>query len=424
MSPERHSNQIAEMLDGMPERVVRYSVADHVIRYCNPSWAAGHRSTPEALLGRCLDDLLVADEQVGLADQLSRLGPDQRHLVDPTPRRAPDAPHRWLSWTDQLLGDGEEVLTVGRDVTERHLAEIQLAESEARFRSLAEQSADVVFRFSMSPVPHFSYLSPSVERLIGYRAADLEADFTLFLGAIDEEGRALVARALDGHPLSERYDLRFSHPDGRLVIGEIQITVLSDGVQGIGRDVTEVRALQAELVALALRDPLTGLANRRLLDELLTGAIHRTRRTGADLSVAYVDLDGFKAVNDTHGHDAGDAVLREVVRRMLATVRMADVVSRVGGDEFDIVHDAADIGDGGLIARINDALTEPIELACGSVVRCAASIGEADTRTVGWDPAALIAAADAAMYQVKRSRHVANAIAADRCQGESQIAIS
>ncbi len=411
MAPDLHAEQLAEMLAGMPERVVRYRVRDHVIRYCNPAWAAGHGATPAELRGRCLDELLSADERAGLATQLARLGPDRRHLVDPTPRRAPEAPDRWLSWTDQILGDGHEVLTIGRDVTERHLAELQLADSEARYRSLAEQSADVIFRFSMTPVPHFSYLSPSVERVIGYRAADLEADLALFMDVLDDAGRAFVSQAINGQPVPDRYDLRFTHPSGRVVIGEMQITIVDDGIQGIGRDVTEVRALQAELLALALRDPLTGLANRRLLDELLAGAIHRSRRSGDDLSVAYIDLDRFKHINDTYGHEAGDAVLCEVVRRVLSTVRAADVVSRVGGDEFVIVHDAADNGDDGLIARITDALSEPIEVGSGVRVRCTASIGEADTRTVGWDPAALVAAADAAMYRIKRGRRAAASMA-------------
>ncbi|MCU1393930.1 MAG: diguanylate cyclase/phosphodiesterase with and sensor(s) [Ilumatobacteraceae bacterium] len=408
MSPQLHTElgpgQLAEMLDGMPERVVRYTVADHVIQYCNPSWAAGHHSTPAEIRGRRLEDLLSVDEQAGLASQLSRLDSEHVHLVDPEPRRAPDAPDRWLSWSDQLLANGHEVLTIGRDVTERHLAELQLAESEARFRSLADGSPDVVFQFSMTPAPHLAYLSPSVERLLGYSSDELEADFGLFLDVIDDEGRAFVASGMSGQPIPARYDLRFTRPDGRVVIGEIQTTLLPDGLQGVGRDVTEVRTLQAELAALALRDPLTGLANRRLLDELLASALQRTQRTGTDLSIVYIDLDAFKAVNDTHGHEAGDTVLREVVQRILSTVRAADVVSRVGGDEFVIMHDAADIGDDGLVARIERSLAAPVALADGTLVRCTASIGEADTSVAGWDPVELVAAADAAMYRVKRTR--------------------
>ena len=88
-----------------------------------------------------------------------------------------------------------------------------------------------------------------------------------------------------------------------------------------------------------MRDPLTGLANRRLLDELFEASLSRADRTGTPLAVAYLDLDDFKTLNDTYGHDAGDIVLCETARRLRSTVRSADLVARVGGDEFVIVHE-------------------------------------------------------------------------------------
>ncbi len=398
------SEEVAVMLDSLTERVVRYDRADHRIVYCNRSWAAGHAALPEDLIGQRLDDLLSASETAGLTRQLGLLGPDTPILTDSVPRATPDAEDRWLLWADQLVAGGREVLTVGRDVTEWHHAQLELAASDARFRSLADGSADVVFRFTTTPVPRFTYFSPSVERIIGYSAEALQADLAFFYSIIDHNDRAMVLSAIAGDPIPERFDMRFRHPDGSIVIGEMVITRLTDGLQGVGRDVTEIRRLQAELVSLALRDPLTGLANRRLLDELLIGAIDRSKRSGRDLSVAFLDLDGFKNVNDTFGHETGDRVLNEVVRRMLATVRATDVVARVGGDEFVIVRDAADGDTDNFVDRLDSALGAPIDIGAGLMVRCPASIGRADTSTVGWDPKLLITAADAAMYEVKRVR--------------------
>jgi len=103
----------------------------------------------------------------------------------------PNAPGRWLEWVDQYLpsADGAEVLAVGRDVTERHIAELFLADSEARFRELADNSADVVWRFFSEPYPHFDYLSPSIEKILGYPASVFLDDFNRLLEILDHHGR-------------------------------------------------------------------------------------------------------------------------------------------------------------------------------------------------------------------------------------------
>ena len=161
------------------------------------------------------------------------------------------------------------------------------------------------------------------------------------------------------------------------------------------------------MAALALHDPLTGLANRRLLTELLDADLARTERDGLPLAVAFLDLDGFKNVNDTHGHDAGDLVLCETARRLLTIVREADTVARVGGDEFVIVFQPNDANSHNLVARLDEGLSEPIHISATTTVTCPASTGIADTRTVGYHSAALLAAADDAMYDAKQARRIA-----------------
>ena len=158
------------------------------------------------------------------------------------------------------------------------------------------------------------------------------------------------------------------------------------------------------MAALALHDPLTGLANRRLFIELLEADVARTQRNGLPLAVAFLDLDGFKNVNDTYGHDVGDLVLCEITRRLLTVVRGADTVARIGGDEFVIVYEPNDANAHNLTQRLDRALSEPIRISPTVVVRCPASIGIADTRTVGYNGVALLAAADEAMYEAKRAR--------------------
>jgi diguanylate cyclase (GGDEF)-like protein/PAS domain S-box-containing protein len=395
----------AAMLDALPERVNRYRIADLAITYCNTAWARQYGVDPAGVIGLALDQFLSPDELEGLHSQLALLGPDTPVLCDQVARAAPNAPGLWLEWVDRyLIGpDGPEVLSVGRDVTERHVAEQKLAESEARFRELADQSSDIVWHIVNEPSPRFDYVSPSVESILGYPPSYFLDDFARALDVIDDEGRAAIGRALRDERVS-RMDLHLRHADGSIVIAETQTTVVQDAVQGVTRDVTELRRLQDRLAALALRDPLTGLANRRLLDELLDAELARTQRSEVPLAVAYIDLDGLKQVNDTHGHDAGDAVLCETARRLVAIVRGADVVARLGGDEFVVVYEPNDPNSDRLVDRIDAALSEAIEIAKGTSVRCPASVGTADTRIVGWNAMKLLAAADDAMYQVKRAR--------------------
>jgi diguanylate cyclase (GGDEF)-like protein/PAS domain S-box-containing protein len=396
----------AAMLDAIAERVNRYRISDHAITYCNAAWAAQYHVDPAAAIGRTLDEFLSPDDMEGLHSALAQLGPDTPILTDKVARSAPNAPGQWLEWVDRYVvgPDGPEVLSVGRDITERHVAEQRLAESEARFRDLADKSSDIVWHVVAEPTPHFDYMSPSVESILGYAPSYFLEDFNRVLDILDDNGRKAIDLALRGERPLTRMDLYLRHADGSIVIGETQTTVVEDAVQGVTRDVTELRHLQDRLAAMALRDPLTGLANRRLLDELLDAELARTQRSGVALAVAYIDLDGLKQVNDTYGHDAGDVVLCEAARRLVAIVRGADVVARLGGDEFVIVYEPTDPNSDRLVDRIDAALGEPIEVSSGASVCCPASIGTADTRIVGWSATKLLAAADDAMYQVKRAR--------------------
>jgi diguanylate cyclase (GGDEF)-like protein/PAS domain S-box-containing protein len=407
LADAQYIRTLAETLDALPEQVVRYRLPDLTIVYCNAAWATWYHLDPSEVLGRTLDEFLSEDGKAGLAAQLSRLGPDNLVVLDTVVRDAPNAPGQWVEWVDRYMPDpgGDEVLAVGRDVTARHLAEARLAESETRFRTLADESTDVMFHFVLAPYPHFDYMSPSVENIVGYPPSFFLDDFSQFLDILSDEDRELIDRAFRGEMLPARSDFHLRHANGSIVVGEMQMRSFDGGLQGVGRDVTELRSLQQSLNDLALRDPLTGLANRRLLKELLDTDLARTQRNGSPLAVAYLDLDDFKIVNDSHGHEAGDIVLCETARRLLAVVRGADIVARLGGDEFVIVYEPKDPSADNLIQRLEKVLSEPILVRIDTFVTCRASIGVADTRTTGYDAGALVAAADAAMYRVKRAHH-------------------
>lgn len=188
-------------------------------------------------------------------------------------------------------------------------------------------------------------------------------------------------------------------PDGR----PAWFAVSAQDITERRRAEQDLRELAAVLAERAVRDPLTGLANRTLLEERLRSALARDRRTGEGTGLLFLDLDRFKTVNDEHGHDAGDAVLRAVARRLTERIRPSDTVARLGGDEFVVLVESADEGDlTPLTRRLCRALAVPVLLPSGQSVQVGVSIGTAWARGGAVDSRALLLDADARMYRHKR----------------------
>jgi diguanylate cyclase (GGDEF)-like protein len=162
------------------------------------------------------------------------------------------------------------------------------------------------------------------------------------------------------------------------------------------------REAERRLAHLAYCDSLTGLWNRYMFAERLEHAVANARRVGHRLGVLYIDLDGFKAVNDTLGHDAGDTLLKETAARLRRTLRDSDTISRLGGDEFAVV--LTHLRENTLaptVARVAAALAEPVAIGAATA-RVTASIGVAEFPNEAQHASLLVQLADAAMYQAKR----------------------
>ena len=183
-------------------------------------------------------------------------------------------------------------------------------------------------------------------------------------------------------------------------IGERQ--VLEEALQ-------TARAQERVALQAALHDPLTGLPNRMLFDDRLAHHLTQARRQPRAVAVMFIDLDAFKAINDTHGHDAGDRVLKVVADRLMTITRASDTISRYGGDEFVKLLLDLRPGDAVAIARkIVAAIAEPFELDDRTTLHIGASVGVAFHGDDGQTASDLLDRADAAMYRAKRSDdHVA-----------------
>jgi diguanylate cyclase (GGDEF)-like protein len=318
---------------------------------------------------------------------------DNPVLAAPVPGAIGESLHASVDALSRSIRENEEL---------RHRLEV----SAAQFHELADRTPDIIWQFSLDPRPHFEYLSPSFETHTGIPVSSVQADVDVFADALEPASRTLLTDLMTGRRHSSNFDVTLRRSDGTAATFEVHVSDAQDGIQGVARDVTELRALQARLADQATRDPLTGLANRRLLDELLDRALRRAARSGAHLAVAFLDLDDFKAVNDTFGHEAGDTILRVTAARLQTALRDADVVARYGGDEFIIVCEAVDddaverLGE-----RIEAALAAPVDLGNGTFVHCPPSLGIASTHAGEHEPGELIDAADRAMLEVKRARH-------------------
>ena len=204
-----------------------------------------------------------------------------------------------------------------------------------------------------------------------------------------------------------RFRLRRS--DGSTLPVSVTVGPLHSGSGGVVgtvvqvEDVTALEEREDELVHRALHDPLTGLPNRVLFRDRLDHALARLRREDSSLALLFLDIDGFKAVNDRFGHEEGDRVLVEAAKRLAGAVRPTDTAARFGGDEFVVLcENAGDEEAAAVAARVSERWQAPIEVATGEAITLRCSIGIAVTDSSETPPDLLLRQADAFMYRRKR----------------------
>ncbi|WP_443065080.1 EAL domain-containing protein [Streptomyces sp. NBC_00576] len=288
----------------------------------------------------------------------------------------------------------------------------ELAQKENHFRSLVQGSSDVIM--IAAPNGMLRYVSPAAAGVYGQAAEDLVGTELAHLihpedlGCVVHEVRRFLA-ASPGEEPTTRIECRFKSGDDGWLNVESTVNRHHGGLIFNSRDVTERVRLQAQLQHNAEHDPLTDLPNRALFTQRVQQALSGRRSTDRGTAVLFIDLDGFKAVNDTIGHQAGDELLVQAARRLQDAVRYGDTASRLGGDEFA----ALIVGDGTrdrsarerhimeLADRLRLTLSQPYDID-GNDVRVNASIGVAFAEP-GLGAGELLRNADLAMYRAKAS---------------------
>ena len=282
-------------------------------------------------------------------------------------------------------------------------------QSEERFRALAQNTADLITILAADGV--LTYQSPAGEQVWGYSPGALEgADVMMLVHPEDRAAaRAFLAEAYRQPGINLGTELRLQHADGTWraceVVGNNQLA--QPAVRGIvltWRDVSARKAFEQELQQMAFHDPLTGLANRALMTDRLERALARAERKLGRVGVLFVDLDNFKTVNDSLGHEAGDQLLIAVAARLRTCIRPGDTAARLGGDEFTIlIEDIADPAEAvGIAERITAALANSFPVK-GRDVYVTASSGVAVSHPGEDSAEGLLRSADLALYRSKAS---------------------
>jgi diguanylate cyclase (GGDEF)-like protein/PAS domain S-box-containing protein len=292
-----------------------------------------------------------------------------------------------------------------------------------RFRQLVEGLPAVSFVQEVGDAGRIRYVSPQVSAVLGFGVDEWQADPSLWSSHVHPDDRARVLAELARASRSEgRFvsEYRFVTGDGRVVWLHHQASIapdpsgMSPAWRGVMLDVSGRKGAGEQVAFLAYHDKLTGLPNRNLFEELLVRALARARRESLAVAVLYLDVDDFKAVNDSFGHPGGDDLLRQLAERLRVTVRDADVVARQGGDEFllllaDLEPFAEARGERpaelaqALADRVRESLREPFEVD-GTEVTVSASVGFALYPTDARSARALLKRADEGMYASKRLR--------------------
>ena len=303
---------------------------------------------------------------------------------------------------------GHFLLLIGQDVTFRRRARLRLQESETFFRLTFSQAA--VGIALLADDGRLLRVNRKMGQILGYTEVELlQRFFQQFTFGDDlPDELALIARLRAGEINDFQREQRLLHRDGRRVWVDISVSVMRDANArqrfiAVVKDISRRKQAEEALLRMANHDALTGLPNRVLLQDRLAQAIVHAQRARSQVGVMFIDLDRFKHVNDSLGHDAGDRMIVEIGRRLSSSLRESDTVARQGGDEFVVVlPDLASPDDAAKVAqKLLDSLFQPLLLGDQEVFPTG-SIGIAMYPRDGHDSQTLLKCADSAMYRAKR----------------------
>ena len=389
--------------DSVPAAMAYYELGTLRCRFANRRYAEYNGWTPQTILGKTVREAIGEQAWEMIAPQVQSVsqGNEVRYVRRQT---LPDGAERIIevSLVPHFAEHGPQLgaFVLINDITDHWTAERAIRDSEERLRKFMYASSEGIL-FHRDGV--ILDVNEALVRLSGYPASELVGRRTLDF--VPAEWHAAVSERMQARN-EEAYEAGIRHRSGRVIPVELVGKEMGrrDDEQRlvVVRDITARKQAQERIEFLALHDPLTELPNRLYLSEYLPRTLAQARRQDQRVAVMFVDLDGFKPVNDTLGHEAGDALLCAVARRLRTAVRESDLVVRIGGDEFLVI--LTGIGAAPDVERVAQALLEAVRAPIawrGSSHALSMSLGIGLFPDHGETSDELIRCADAAMYQAK-----------------------
>jgi diguanylate cyclase (GGDEF)-like protein/PAS domain S-box-containing protein len=399
----------ARLLDAVGQAVIATDPQGKVI-YWNQAAEEMYGWSAKEAMGRSIVEIMASEELIERAEEIMTDLRRGRSWTGEFTVRRKDGTTFPAMVTDTPVHDEQgnliAIIGVSTDISEIKQTE-ELRRSEERFRLLAENAQDLIFRYRLKPTPGFEYVSPSATDMIGFTPEEHYADPELGYKIVHPDDRHLIDEVLR-YPESP-ITIRWLRKDGTVIWAEQHNKPIYDdagelvAIEGISRDVTERKTLEGRLEHQAFHDLLTDLPNRHLFMDRLGQTLRRTRRRRKrKVALLFMDLDNFKVMNDSLGHELGDELLVAVVERLRGSLRPEDTLARFGGDEFTVlIEDVDDPGDVVRVAeRIVEDLREPFVIDERELfVRASIGIALGDARTKSSEE--LLRDADMAMYRAK-----------------------
>ena len=403
VASEKRMRMVADNLPAL----IAYLDADETYRFVNARCRDVFGIEPKELVGRKVADLLSPDAYAQTAPHLARVRKGERARFQRTVVRNGRECNELVELIPDRDASGRVTGFYGlvHDVTDLHAAQAKAEASEERLRRITDNIPSMVAyidrerRYRFNSRYYETWLQRPLSEITGRPVSEV-------LGA---KAYASIRENLDRAFAGERVDFDVEVGDNngtRFVRGtyipDVDASGQVVGIYSSSTDITPQKAVERELERLAQNDTLTGLPNRHMFNDGIAEALRRSQRAGTNVALLFLDIDGFKGINDTRGHAAGDDVLREFARRLQASVRATDLVARLAGDEFVIVLEGIHTRDEcRFVARKILAAMRPDFRTGDATVRVTTSIGIAIGHGGATTAETLLKRADSALYAAK-----------------------